>query len=214
MRIINQFIQIRELLLKLNLFKTTIVNINEGIYATRIYIFFFLISMIVLMIFSSINEHTSTVTVHQPTLSQFEAMHLQHAATLSCPCENTSATYSSLITIYPRYHQVCSSIFIKDDGFLQYWPLILNGRVNTNGSMIDRRDFRNNGHFVFILLKKTCNLVLNSISQQLSTFNQTVFVSAQPLSHDDFNNTMTTLFEELQNQVKLKKFRSLVNIYH
>lgn len=201
MRLATLLNSVRELLLKLNLFKNTIVNINEGIYATRLHLSLLATSIVCLMIFG-LNQHTYTITVANPTLSQFEDIYRKYAATLACPCEIPSTKYSTFMTVYPRYHQICSSVFINDDIWLRYWPIIAINDTVVDQLGISRFDFRQNGNSMFKFLQLSCNSIIDLITEQLLLFNETLLVTSQALARDEFIKVTDGILKQFDIKVR------------
>ena len=80
---------------------------SVSVYATRVYVALLAVSMVVLVMYSAISVHTSSVTVRQPSLDTFERLMGSYAATLDCSCTEVSVSHGKMLSVpMPRLHQV------------------------------------------------------------------------------------------------------------
>lgn len=124
--IMHYLCKARDYFLTLNSFNKSILlpDIKQKIWATRIYIILLVFGTIILTIYSSIIPHSQTVIINNPSRNQFEAMYEQYSLTLLCPCTQLSTAYSNIMSIHSRFHQICSSDFIRADNWLLYFDFI------------------------------------------------------------------------------------------
>jgi hypothetical protein len=97
------------------------------------------------------------------------------------------------MSIEPRYHQICSSDFVKNGA----WLLYNNG---ITGDLFGL-DFRFIGTGLFRILQTLCEVSSKTVANQLNVFNNTLFVSTQVLSNEIFNIQTSTLIRQFQPQV-------------
>ncbi len=168
-------------------------NIKDGLYSTRLYILLLIIGVFILVFYASISIQTQSINVHQPSLNEYERLYAQHSSTLVCPCTHLSISHSSIMYVQPRYHQVCSSDFVKDDA----WLLYNNGPFGTLFAL----DFRIVGIGLFTILQTLCQMSTKTVANELAVFNDTEFFSAQVLANDTFNIQTSILIRQLQEQV-------------
>ncbi|CAF4203593.1 unnamed protein product, partial [Rotaria sordida] len=58
-----------------------------------------------------------------------------YSSILSCPCRNSSIPRSKFISIEVEIHPFCTSNFVRDDRWLQYWTMkFLNGSIDPTPS--------------------------------------------------------------------------------
>jgi hypothetical protein len=152
-----------------------------------------MIGVMILIFYESISIRTRSITVHKPSLNEYERLYAQYSSTLVCPCTDLSVSYSSIMSIQPRYHQVCSSDFVKNDAWLLY--------ANGQGGNLFALDFRIIGIGLFRLLQNLCQVSNKTVTNQLTVFNNRQFVSAQVLINDTFNIQTSTLIRQFQQQV-------------
>lgn len=96
-------------LLKINLFKRPYSNElrrRSEILSTRIYIVLLSVSISILILFTSISEYTMTIKVLSPTITTYRQLEAQYKSTLSCPCNNITASYKTFIAIQPVSYYV------------------------------------------------------------------------------------------------------------
>ena len=167
---------------------------SDGIYATRLYVFLLAAGIVILVFYASISARVQSITVYHPSLSEYNQLYVQYPLTLVCPCTRLSLPYSSIISIKLRYHQVCSSDFIRDD----VWMLYFNLPTNIIFSIYD---FRAEGIQMFSILQTLCKMANETVMNELAVFNDTQFVTAQVLSSDTFNARTAILVQEFQQQV-------------
>ncbi|CAF1303538.1 unnamed protein product, partial [Rotaria sordida] len=108
-RIWNFLKRIRHKTITLNLFKKTLTNV----------------------------QHVSSqqIIVRNPSIDQFQHLHDMYSSILSCPCRNSSIPRSKFISIEVEIHPFCTSNFVRDDRWLQYWTMkFLNGSIDPTPS--------------------------------------------------------------------------------
>lgn len=76
---------------------------------------FVLAILIILVLFALAQERTTTVTVKEPSMVQYQQLQAIYATTLSCPCSTVTIPYDTFSSVEFRMHQICTSIFISDD---------------------------------------------------------------------------------------------------
>ncbi|CAF1269656.1 unnamed protein product [Adineta ricciae] len=212
-RIHQLYLKVKNTLFTLNLFKKKIENVRLGIYSTRVYIVLLGIGVIVLAIYSAFIQNLTTITVENPTQSQFEELYQKYPSTLSCPCEQLSMLYSTIMVIEPRYHQICQSTFVRADGWLKYWPLESFNASDPNAPAFFGSDYRITGEAFFDQLRTFCYVAAEIITTAIEVFNSTNFVSAQPLAEDDFNAQTSSLFTQFKQETT-ESFSSLFDIVY
>ncbi|CAF1223849.1 unnamed protein product [Rotaria sp. Silwood1] len=190
-RFITYIREIYQKVLKLNMFPLS-SDIADGIYSTRIYILLFIIGILILVFYSSISIRIRINTVYQPSLNKYEQLYTEYPSTLVCPCTRLSVSYSSIIHISPYYHQVCSSDFIKNDGWLLYFQGLTGAFYSS--------DFRLRGSRIFTILQTLCKLSSETVTNELAVFNDLQFVSGQVLTKNSFDTQTSALIQQFQQQ--------------
>ena len=202
-RLLHSFRQSRQLLLQLNMFKRSAVlfDVKQKLWATRIYFLSLIIAFSILTIHSLISVQRNSRTVQNPSQVQFESLHSEFAPTLSCPCSQLSVRHSSIITIQPSFHQVCSSDFVRVDRWFRYFVAILLSEIDPHISLYSQ-DFRTrSGSSFFLLLQSICEAAYQIVGTALTAFNDLQLVSNEPLSNVTFQEQTSVLFDQFQQEV-------------
>lgn len=122
---------IRHRTMAFNLFKKNSTDEQHGIYSTRLYCTLLMIGMSILVIFAATASDSQVITVRNPTIDQLEELNRLYPSTLSCPCQQLSMPRSTFMCVEARFHPFCTSTFVREGGWLQYWPMrFLNGSVD------------------------------------------------------------------------------------
>jgi hypothetical protein len=205
--------QITQKTVALNLFKNSgpLLTDRDGRWSTRLYFVLLTIGIFILGIYSSVTPHTISVSVHNPSWSQFDQMNAQYSLTLSCPCTQLSIQHSSFISIQIRLHQICSSDFIQNDRWLSYFLLIPLANATPPNGVYYTLDFRQfSGQSLFRLMQNLCQLANETVTNALMVFDNTQLVTVEPLSSKNFNSQTFFLVQQLVEQVRYDIFRSIV----
>ena len=196
--------QCRDNLLTLNIYERSAMlsDLQQKLWATRICFILLLIGVVILTIYSSVTSHSKSVTIHNPSRIHFEDLHARYPMTLSCPCSQPSTPYSTIINIQPRFHQICTSDFIREDKWLQYFTMIRYPNASQSHSFFNL-DFRlNAGPSLFRIMGILCQFANETITNALIIFNNTPFVSNEPLSDENFAAQTSSLIADFEQQVR------------
>ncbi|CAF1356920.1 unnamed protein product [Didymodactylos carnosus] len=162
---------------------------KNQIYSTRIIISLLIVLVIVLAIYTGIQQQTILVTIQSPSVEQFNTVAYNYPNTLICPCSNLAIEYNTFITFNLEYHQICSSDFITP-AWISYVG------YSHNIIMIHNHlDFRSAGNGLFILLADFCKLVNQTIDDALIVFKSTQFISSNAISSTLFNIQVNALID-------------------
>ena len=186
------FQRARRSFIELDLF---ITEVNHSIWATRIYIWLFIIIFLSILLVSIFNQQTSLYIVQLPSESTFEHLHHLHSShSLSCRCSRSSTSYGSFLNLTARYHQVCSSNFISPD----WWTLIAS-RGDETFLLLDQPLLSNH----FRMLSSFCTLSKQTVENAINTFISDTFVSVEPLTRTDFNDQIDSSLRTLIEQTPI-----------
>jgi hypothetical protein len=197
------FNRIRTSLKTLNFFidvkKITEYDLQNQKIGTRLFILLQLISLFILVLYTSLSNLTETVIIQQPTPTSFVELYEQYQETLDCPCSNISLNYEKFISFNPIYHQICQSDFIKSDWYKYFGyaeDIGISNYVTGETSYIFRTmidDYRQTGGVAFQYLSSLCQMTSQLVQEKLETFNLTKFLSLNVVSPQLFE-TQTTNF--------------------
>ncbi|CAF0935258.1 unnamed protein product [Adineta steineri] len=182
---------IQKKLIELNIFKhssNTDRQTKFQRYATRLYIFLLIGSMIIITIYVFLQKTIQSKTISYPTESQFSQLQKKYPQSLSCPCSSMSISYSNFTTIQPQYHQLCRSDLISPE-WIHYME------ASTKGRTIVYNDYRIIGTNYFKLLSLLCEQAEEIIDNALEIFLKTEFVSSQVLVKESFQNQINSSIE-------------------
>ncbi|CAF1427266.1 unnamed protein product [Adineta steineri] len=192
----NRLYQLKEIvqkkLIELNIFKhssNTDRQTKFQRYATRLYIFLLIGSMIIITIYVFLQKSIQSKTISYPTESQFIQLEEKYSRSLSCPCSSISISYSSFTTIQPQYHQLCRSDLISEE-WIHYMKKSLYGKNLINF------DYRLVSTSYFQLLSLFCEQARETIVNALEIFLKTEFVSSQVLEQELFKNQINSATED------------------
>jgi hypothetical protein len=143
--------------------------------STKLFIVLLIISLIILLLYTSLAKVTKTITVATPTLTQYSQLYSKYSQTLTCPCKHISINYGIFLHIEYTLHQVCNSSFINDE-----WISYLG--MSKEASSFDI-NFQWTGSNAFQALRVFCELTESTIHNSLIQFNSSEYitVSVAPL---------------------------------
>ncbi|CAF1417896.1 unnamed protein product [Rotaria sordida] len=125
-----------------------------------------------------------------PSLDQFENLHDMYSSILSCPCRYSSIQRSTFISIEVQIHPFCTSSFVRDDRWFQYWTMkFLNGSIDPTPSFYSN-DFRKNGLKFFNYVKILCDTVNISLANIVHSFQAKYFFSPQLITPLQLSETI------------------------
>ena len=93
--------------------------------STRLFILVLILSITILLLYSSLANITKTITVPTPSLAQYSHLYSKHSPTLACPCTHISINYGLFLDIKYTLHQVCRSFFVTDEWIANQWHVII-----------------------------------------------------------------------------------------
>lgn len=146
--------------------------------ATRLYLIIISFSLIVLACYILIAEDNPSITVQNPTLTQFEQLSVKAESGLLCPCSNFSMSYARILSLSARFHPICSSDCLEDRWFAYFSHAHLH---------FFNIDFRNNGLSFFKLIKRLCQLSSETIEHAIKVLRMNRLVTVYALSQQEFS---------------------------
>ena len=178
-----------------------------GILATRLYLILVLIGLLALGFYTSLVMRTQIRTIADPSLGQFEELNSLHASTLSCPCSRFSMSYARIMSLAPRYHQICSSQFLD-----KYW-LSYFGRMEKDANKVDflALDFRIIGSSFFDLMRIFCQTSNETVHDAMRVFRSTRLATVNALSRTQFHLETSARLDQFQKQT-IATFLDLIDL--
>jgi hypothetical protein len=203
--------KLKEYLRNLNLFPSVTPSSDEyeletQRISTRLFIIIFLVSLTNLLLYTALSKVTKTVTVGQPTLVEYTYLNSSYSESLTCPCSKISISYRNFLDVDYTQHQVCSSIFV-DQAWIEYlWSGLLIANVDYGG------DFRRTGPYAFQALRAICDLIKDTISDQLIRFYSNQYVTASVVPQTLFESQTKSLIDQFRSSLTNKFLFSLAMI--
>ncbi|CAF3702089.1 unnamed protein product, partial [Adineta steineri] len=182
--------------LTFNVFKSVPPSTDEHelknqLISTRIFIVLLILSLTILLLYTSLANITKTINVPTPTLTKYEQLYSKYSQTLTCPCKQISINYEKFLSIEYTFHQVCTSFFITDD-WISYIGMSYEATfANINFQWTSPNAFQALGAF--------CELVESTINNSLIQFNSSQYITASVASSELF---------QLQARSFVKQFMS------
>jgi hypothetical protein len=81
-------------------------RIRLGRFTTRLYICLYAMGLIILALYTSIEQRTLTTKVFNPSLSVVQQLQTKYIDTMECPCTRASIPINEFVRVQPHFHQV------------------------------------------------------------------------------------------------------------
>ncbi|CAF1468909.1 unnamed protein product [Adineta ricciae] len=179
-------------------------SIKEQRLISRAYLTLLIGVICALILFMSFNREMVTITERSPSLQTYIDLEQSHSTILRCPCSESAILYQKFLTLSPRLHQVCTSIFVEDD-----WIELLM-------SLMDYRslkDWRNRASSEFRILSDFCQLANRTISDAVNRYLSQFFITSSILSKTDFEQQINASLKQFY-QSTFYHFNSMEKIVH
>ena len=189
-RLSQLIIRLKIIVVELNIFKHLPSNDRQIRYqrcATRLYIALVACSFGILTFYILLIQKIHHSTILNPTVVQYLELEKTYPNNIFCPCSSISTSYSTFMTIYPHYHQLCSSDLVSKQWF--------NSLIWHGFTKLYFADYRMNGPSQFRILAAFCQQAEQTISNALRVFLQTQYVSSQVVSPQLFEFQAYSLIE-------------------
>ena len=85
---------------------------QNQLFATRLFIVLFLISLISLVGYASLTLRLINVQIKNPAQSTFVTLYVDYPDTLVCPCSQALIELNKFVNVNISYHQVCISKYL------------------------------------------------------------------------------------------------------
>jgi len=140
---------------------------HQGIIATRIYLFLFILYIIVAFLYAGpLSRETKTTMIEFPTSDIVNDLHTKNISTLSCPCSMAAIPYSQFLSIIPHFHPICSSQYLSS-----YWSNL--SKTNDSVSLQLRAHYR--------LLSSICQMAERNIENAREVFGTRELISIETI---------------------------------
>ncbi|CAF1222349.1 unnamed protein product [Adineta steineri] len=175
-----------------------------GQWATLLYIVLFLISMIGLTLYFSMQPKTQTDIFDKPSLDLYERLFQRYGNQLKCSCSSIVSTNGRFVKLEAVFHDICSSPFASDEG-----RIALTSDLFSDLSAYSLNDYRRflSAHLQF--LTGLCQLSMNTTKISIEDFHSSLFVAAELLSEKKLRERLN-LMTETSKADAYKTFISLL----
>ncbi|UJR17370.1 hypothetical protein I4U23_004265 [Adineta vaga] len=195
-------ILIRKLLALFNTDHSTAKRFGQ--WATRLYFVIFITTLVVLTIYTIVQPQTITKTFDKPSFILYNRLYQTYKNKLECSCSIISTQYRDFVTIQSEFHQICTSPLSSDQ-----WRINITSGLVFDLYSYDLRDYRRflSAHLQF--LQGLCQLSNQSVNSSINQFHTSLFVTAQLLSKQNFDDRINILVEENKISVHIELVRLL-----
>ena len=163
------------------------------IIATRVYLTLLCFFICILFIDTISSVQIRTTTVLKPDRATFEKLYVSYASTLQCPCNQIIIPYNSFIVLSPKYHPVCSSLYISDTWI--NW--ISYGEHDNRGRFY--QDFRVAGVDFFNMLRSLCSQIQITVNDAAYVFNHSTLVNDKVLPEVELKARVSTILNQFKS---------------
>ncbi|CAF1166746.1 unnamed protein product [Adineta ricciae] len=165
-----------------------------GRWATRIYILLLIFGFVILAVYTVIKPVSITKTFPNPSLDTYDKLRSVYGDQLQCSCSFVSLVHRQFIEVQPKFHQICSSVFVSDE----FRKNLVSG-LGPNLFVYERKDYRR-----FILahmhfLSGLCHLSRKSVNSSVGQFLSSLMVTARMLSRVSFHQRLNSRIQQLKS---------------
>ncbi|CAF1441651.1 unnamed protein product [Adineta ricciae] len=160
---------------------------RNQILSTRIYCVLLPILLTIFGVYLLLEKQTKLITIKNPTQNQFEQLENISVNNLFCPCSDISIKYDTFLSLQPRYHPICSSVF-SSTLWLKNWYWSDTSNYNSD-------NFRFVSDFFFEFLVILCEAANELVTTSLTTFKQNEYLTSEVVSSDIFKSEVTSFIE-------------------
>ncbi|CAF0764694.1 unnamed protein product [Adineta steineri] len=202
--------KIRDWFKKVNVFEDTnrTITIQQQCVATRVYLLLLVISLFIVVLYTSLIYYLNTFTITKPSLEQYQQLQQRYGSeAVSCPCSRLSITYSSFITLQCEFHPVCTSPFTSDLYLQELFQLYNDSDstyATTNAFTLQGTIFS-----YFQALAALCNLVNDFVNDAEQQYLVSSIISTLMIDFDLFEKETNASFIEFQSTLPNSFINSL-----
>ena len=175
-----------------NIFQSNIPSDNDEheqktqLISTRLFIILLVLSLTVLVVYTTQIQVTHTITINSPPQSEYLSLYKKYGDKLTCPCTKIAFPHEKFISLTPVFHQICSSDFVTTK-----WIDFLIGTSPTYLSL----DFRSTGSVLFQALTSFCHVANETIIDSLPVFYSNNFVAVEVMNMELFDKEAQSLVD-------------------
>ncbi|CAF1008864.1 unnamed protein product [Adineta steineri] len=191
--------KIRDWFKKVNVFEDTnrTITIEQQCAATHVYLLLLIISLFIIVLYTSLTYYLNTFTITKPSLEQYQQLQQRYGSdAVSCPCSRLSITHSSFITLQCNFHSVCTSPFTSDaylQELFQLYNTLDSTYATSNAFTLQGTIFSH-----FQALAALCNLVKDSVNDAQQQYLVSYIISTLMIDFDLFEKETNASLNEFQ----------------
>ncbi|CAF1157256.1 unnamed protein product, partial [Didymodactylos carnosus] len=182
--------------------KKTPHDLRNQYISTRLFIVLFITSILILILYASLEQEVLTKRVQQPSFTDYTELNQYYKQTLVCPCSTISVLYEKFISFQPTYHQICHSDFVNEQ-WIKYSYL----RQETRGPFFDLLIAQ-----LFQTLSTFCLLSKQIITDERLSFNSITFITGTLIPEQTFSQQALGFISTFQEKIKSSFSASLALI--
>lgn len=180
--------QLKKYVAQLNLFEDQAsrldpFHLRAAIVSTRIYITLLTASIIILIVFTSLETQSQINIIRNPSQSTYEGLLDKNVTPLACPCSRLTIPYGHFTETIVDYHPVCSSFFVSKD-----W---IDNLFSPDIGRLYQADFRASASGLFQLLAAFCSHANRSVHDALDDFYYQTLLTTDVLLPISFKDQVT-----------------------
>ncbi|CAF1009990.1 unnamed protein product [Adineta steineri] len=173
--------------------------------STRLFISLLIILLTILFLYISLINITQTVNVKAPSIQEYTQLYNSYSQALTCECTQISINYEKFIQIQYTLHEVCYSDYVTQE-WIDYLA------TSYGNSVPNSEDFRVTSTFIFQAMSAFCTLVNQTISNSLTQFYSSQYVSASVTPSNVFQLQTKAFISQFISSTRNEFLLSLVMI--
>ncbi|CAF3353010.1 unnamed protein product [Rotaria sp. Silwood1] len=185
-----------------------ITRIRLGRLTTRFYICCYAIGLTILILYTSFEQRTVTTKFYNPSLFVAKQLQNKQIGTVDCPCKRASIPLNEFINIQTRFHQICTSTFIKDE-----WREALLVDFENLTDFLRISDYRLflSAHLQF--LSGLCYQAIKHVNDTLRSFTSNFLSTSRLLSQSLFDKQLSNLTYQTEAHIPTLFVRALESVH-
>lgn len=141
-------------------------------------------------------SQTATRIEYNPSRETYQVLRAEQSGTLKCPCSRTAMPYSTILSLSPIFHQICSSDLVSDS-----WIQLI-GRVRLANTVTEA--WVNEGSRYFQYLATLCELASRQVNESVQGFLTRTVAMIDVLSEIEFSAQMNSTVAQLIKSILIR----------
>ncbi|CAF1210287.1 unnamed protein product [Adineta ricciae] len=205
-RCLTSIHKLGEWIKQLNLFKSvadrTTDDIKQQRITTRLYLILFTSLILIFLLYHSFNTQTVIMVQYNPSFLTYKHLQTMYLNTLKCPCSKIAMPYKTFTSLSPTLHQICSSDLIGES-WISF--LVEVGTYNPENTWVTE-----SGRY-FQMLSSLCQLIKQTIDENVRRFLSQTFATSHVLIEPDFNAQLNATISQFTQSINIS-FSLLIEV--